>query len=285
MRMRSGLGAVCAVVLVGVAGCSPGGSLDVPTIERGCANVGACISMGAMRDCVSRFRDAYYRDELLCVAGANGSCEAAYACFGATVYPDLTCTTTTSSCEGSTRVVCTDGFVGPSYTARIDCTAEGTTCVADGSGNTFCAIGTCSASGRRCLGEHVAACSGSFELLERCPSGSACDPEFSRCVPTGPACTTGRCEGDVVVSCDEGREFRQDCGTLGLACVVTGGSPSCEATGTECNSTFAERCVGSELEYCGANDTIERFDCSAHGFSGCGGSPARCTVAGFSPLG
>ncbi|MEZ4438977.1 MAG: hypothetical protein R3B72_07800 [Polyangiaceae bacterium] len=85
------------------------------------------------------------------------------------------------------------------------------------------------------------------------PSGAACD------VTSFP----GSCEGDVVVSCEEGVEIRQDCADHGLTCQTgTDGYAFCTGTGAACTGDGNTTCDGTSLVQC-LNGGEHRIDCAA----------------------
>ena len=266
------------VVLIALTGCSqaPTSFPSGNALARSCATLVSCFDGGAsMRRCVSLETDVS-PSVLTCLGNAGGDCDRALACVGASVLAAPTCAERQATCEGDTAVICLppDGAT-PSYSLRADCAFHGETCV-DGS----CEGVPCT-GGARCEGNTLVQCSVRERRVD-CPSDTRCDAAAGTCVPAGPPCTDNVCDGDVIVRCYEGRSQRIDCASIGQACVAADGFVQCAPTGTECDDSFVTSCVSGILEYCGANNTIETFDCAANGFSGCAADPTRCVGRGLS---
>jgi hypothetical protein len=212
-----------------------------------------------------------------CILDAPGDCGAAAACLAQTGSPG-TCkpdALEAGECSGSVLSGCTsDG-----YAFAVDCAADGETCgaypaiFAHFSG----CVTPCPAQ-VACDGTREQLClSGALVTLDCGELGTTC--ANGACTPQpGPACDAAsfrqRCDGDVVVTCADGIESRDDCSiwpTHRRCAVDTLGSAQCVLTGTEC--TAGDACAGDDIAYC-RDGYAARVSCTALGFSTC--SAARC---------
>ncbi|MGZ3443241.1 MAG: hypothetical protein ACXVDD_27155, partial [Polyangia bacterium] len=91
-------------------------------------------------------------------------------------------------------------------------------------------------------------------------------------VGVGHGCMTNTvCDGDVIVSCDSGREQRIDCGARGLHCTTFYRPYPAFLCGNDdkCDPATRVTCDGAgSLHYCYLGTPLVA-DCKASGFSGC----------------
>lgn len=71
------------------------------------------------------------------------------------------------------------------------------------------------------------------------------------------------CEEDMIVTCDEGSEFADDClPDLGRICSEEDGEPDCIGAGDACEQEYAGFCEGSVKNVC-VSGRLARYDCPA----------------------
>jgi hypothetical protein len=258
-----------------------------------CVTATACgLVTGGVSSCTSYVAGVnvdYFADtaritaaQVNCLAAAGHDCNAARRCLNGGMTP-APCTGTTNSCMGDNLMTCSDraGTGGTKGTAQFDCSAVGLSCVANG-GQIDCAAGSCANLAYGCDGTALQYCDS--KLLHRfdCAEfGAMCvTTGVAHCRGTGPACTQPtvnpfdppriRCDGSVLVTCNDGQEARFDCGRIGLGCYANadGNTFAC-AQGNQCQPrAFSATCAVNHLSYC--NDGLNAsIDCTSLGFSGC----------------
>jgi len=266
---------IALLVSLGGASCSSDtgeGSvapLDHETAAEACARIVSCADL----------RDKSSTDELsICTAlllGTRGEmvvrddveqcvrnaadCEAVTQCLNAGEANDV-CDPNSydSSCEGDVGRRCFGVVVA------LDCGKRGLDCVEDSIGQLHCGQqgectdATCTEDGEQLI------CVNSVMVQQSCRGDGECvvdDAGNAVCTGGGEACgePIHRCEGDVAVSCQNGRVSRMRC-----AKCMTGDGAFCVAD-TECQTSS---CDGSTLEVC-LDGRRYLFDCEELGFSGC----------------
>lgn len=184
-------------------------------------------------------------------------------------------------CAGNNRVSCS-----PATSLTHACGAFDSLCITHG-GVSACGQFTCADSepSTNCDGETLVTCVLGFGTDVDCrASGRVCRlvDGLHRCVGGGPACTASRCEGDTLIRCEQGHEWRVSCGDGKEAqtCVQRDGEPRCAPVlDPECDrSTWRDRCAGGKLVIC--DGAVHQLDCLQFGFTGCAenadGGPGRC---------
>jgi len=121
-----------------------------------------------------------------------------------------------------------------------------------------------------------------------CQPGTYTDPEeASFCAAPGPACEEAtfqdRCEGSLVLTCDEGLQASMDCAQIGQTCgvvepIVGEAYPAC-LYGSCSPSAYDERCdeATGVVTFCGPAG-VSTLECAELGYAGCArdGFQARC---------
>jgi len=139
---------------------------------------------------------------------------------------------------------------------------------------------------RDCRYEQSVSCSGSaggFECTLEAGGtcGSGADGEVT-CIGDGANCDEESfatvCEGDVVVSCREGKEARLDCSQLApeLTCGPDAqlAGMSCVAEANECRvDSYDESCAGGVITFCALGE-VASLDCKAKGLTACSSATA-----------
>ena len=142
-----------------------------------------------------------------------------------------------------------------------DCSSVGEMCVTN-NGNTDCGYGTCCGGRSSHLRDAPTAataatwCSAATTASCSARTARASTPRATRrassartAAATVPACSKGpigdtslRCDGSVLVSCADGQEARQDCGSDNLGCFsgVGGNAFGC-AAGSDCDAEQLQR--------------------------------------------
>ena len=224
-----------------------------------------------------------------CVSAAASGCEAIRQCYGLTyaIAPDAGCA---SVCNAAVLDACGDGV-----RIRIDCATVGSGCdpsvgCVDGPSApcTDASSAFCGSDGRPNIcskgigGTGIVYGSVCSDLGLTCADGS--------CQGTGPACgqSVGSasehvdivglgCSGDALSACVGGRAQSIDCAAYGpgFSCRTVQGASFC-GLGSECvpgeltgASSTPLSCEGNVIVVCSAG-RIERIDCTALGFTGCG---------------
>ncbi|HEY2748173.1 MAG TPA: hypothetical protein VGL86_26295 [Polyangia bacterium] len=277
------------LLLLFVAGCGNGVSLQ--SGAQACITAAACnITVGGVSSC-TQFVGLVNDDavaaaahlspaEVNCIASAGSNCATAKKCIAGGNTP-ATCSGAATSCVGNSWQQCNAaaGSAGNNGIQTFDCSSVGEMCVTN-NGNTDCGFGTCSVGAAACNGDTVQTCDNGILQQTDCGSISAsCNPSGigAHCRGNGAACTsrsladnTLRCDGSVLVTCEDGQEARQDCARYNLSCYTSSGSTAFAcAAGTECDpGTFGAICTGTKLQFCnkGVKQTI---DCKQLGFSAC----------------
>lgn len=210
--------------------------------------------------------------EFACLARVRGDCDAALACLATTQTVDVSCPEPMSACEGDIVVGCAPASPGTeSVGSRTDCAARGLVCIERAVGGAVCGR-PCTET---CLGSNLVRCTDRGDVYV-CPAGSECDG--MDCAPLGPECREARCEGDDLIVCGfgvagGGREYAPfDCTSWGAHCGYEGGEARCIPDGETCDAGTPDlRCDGESLVFCSPDGSVRRFDCTAHGYLGCGG--------------
>lgn len=204
-------------------------------------------------------------------------------------------------CVGDVMVECTgDPDEVPD---AFDCASAGLVC-GERDGDAECGEALCDpdTDGQRCDGARFEECDDSgvwraqdcrYSISYSCSGGGGgftCQVEAGgtcgtgadgdlACVGDGPACDdetfTTRCDGQVLVSCRDGKEARLDCRDLAgwLTCGTDAqiDSLSCVPAANECLPDFDESCSAGVITFC-SRGKIEQLDCTKMGLSGCASS-------------
>jgi hypothetical protein len=166
----------------------------------------------------------------------------------------------------------------------VDCAARGQRCQTVND-HASCTNGvSCDPSGSpRCDGNRAINCDGDTRLEEVTDCGAALPGSTcgvvttgsrtrATCLPPGLPCQSAdpRCDGNVLVICDNNRERRIDCaGVFQGICGIADGRAQCVFQGECSPESSPDRCNGNVLEAC-VNGRYEGTDCRSIGFNTCG---------------
>lgn len=228
--------------------------------------------------------------EVNCIASAGSDCTAARKCLGGGNTPAV-CSGSSTSCAGNTWQSCTDlaGSGGQKGMQLFDCGSVGEMCVAN-NGDVDCGFGTCAGGTMNtCVtpdgtpgGNLVQSCNNGIIQRQDCTKiASSCNPSGifgAHCRGNGPACqspsltnNTLRCDGTVLVTCEDGQEARRDCAEFNLGCFPNpngNGGFNCYAANQCDPNNYTAQCVGTKLTFCNKGQ-IQTIDCASSGFSTC----------------
>jgi hypothetical protein len=270
--------------------------LPLDTLVRGCVIHGACEGE-SVDNCVEDYLEGavisrgwtsmpaeinrYYN----CVAGAQ-TCGEAQTCEG------TECTDEDAFCEGDTLVFCEYG-----YLLRLDCSDRGDQCMTYSwglfSGISTCGYDTCTQDqiGEWCDGNIYMSCFGGVMSRLDCADVPALINGVCHEVENNAECVTGptetcddatfqdRCEGNVLVACQNDVVVRWDCAEAPYytGCSVIGDQAQCTISGTLCTSQD-NGCAGDVLRLC-VDGALQEFDCADIGGSCLDlGAESRCNV-------
>lgn len=296
-RVAAVASAVLVTVALGRCGDDSGG-LGRDELVRACAISSTCGVRGypAISTCVGTYHDTLRRFGLgpmydaiyRCVIGSGGSCDAVYACWGASRSAPRCDINFKARCEGSKAHSC-DTIADVEF--ALDCSLAGLQCrvrdpASPGTFEADCTVGGCeSATLPRCDGNRLLSCNEGGNLaIEECgASGLACGqgPQGQLdCIgPSDESCSSldSRCDGNTAVVCTGGRVHRIDCSSHPYNTRCDQGN--CVAAGNECLETF-NRCKGDSLEYC-LDGSWHTLDCAGLGLGPCAPLPdgADCAPA------
>jgi hypothetical protein len=218
----------------------------------------------------------------VCLAGAR-DCDAVTTC----IYGSA------KACfEPPSQSFCRAGYavhcLGSLASTGADCALAGFlrdgggTCMRAADGNAVCGFGPCvAATTPVCDGDTQLTCNAGVLTRFTCPPGTACVPASIAmkgssgiaCTGTGAPCTADRCDGNTVVACINGGEWRRSCGgavVVSACAVASDGVARCVPDpALACDPMqFLDHCDGAELVYCDGDE--RRVDCTSLGFRGCG---------------
>jgi len=280
-----------------------------PSLAAACARYDACYSEGGVGECMEIMSQANAWTQLWkklawlpemddmailqvpakqsCLLAAK-DCAAVSACFTAGV-PKYGCGGgKVVGCTGSVAWFCENGVP-----LTIDCSLFGMPCRTVTDQISFCAHQPdCSAGkkGTTCKGTVAHICkqadATTFDgwTIDCAGIGMTCLPEVNDddpdvCGQAGAAsCDVDtfkkRCEGNVLVECNEGQELRMDCGLIARKCTVEGFSGDADA---DCRRTnlcptdkdgdpLPDSCQGNVLTFCDGK-TVASLDCAKYGMT------------------
>lgn len=307
--MKGTLFSVCMVLLVaGQHGCytgSDGGKTSGSVIAKACAVMNSCeqiwsgenyYSIGACtEETIQMMAIGYISPDIPymeCLSRAGGDCNKAFACLNDGHQPQ-SCDDSTFAdrCDGSVAVSCSyDGFVIYEDCAELDeyfPQPFDFVCVMDYE-YAECSSPPCEGYPPRCIGSFVEYCDDGERYAEDCGLyGATCEmtAEAADCVGTGPACEEepwyGRCDGDFIVLCMNGREARVNCAEAdpNFTCRMDDYEEVafCGGRGSECSVGYEDEyggdsCSGTVINYC-FGGYIKSLDCRSLGFSTCRSNP------------
>jgi hypothetical protein len=222
--------------------------------------------------------------EVNCLAAAGKDCTKARACLNGGQNVNA-CSGGSAQCTDSSHYSECSRVTGSGTsegTRSFDCTQAGESCVASGN-NIDCGAGSCGAVvSVSCMGNVLQSCvNGVLHNHDCAATAEECIPQsglsIAHCRGTGPTCSSPsatnnvlRCDGSTLVTCNDGKEARFDCNSLGMGCYTRYGSSTQACLyGAECDpATYTNVCMGSQLKFCD-NGKVVTVDCGAAGFSGC----------------
>jgi hypothetical protein len=181
-----------------------------------------------------------WSDLYRCVNDAGGDCPSIRKCYGGGEEP-VGCTSLSDGfCDGDTKVEC-DTMDRKLY--RYDCTAS----------SLECSIGSVAGD-------------------QQAP--------FCGLGPCEAASYPPQCDGDLLLTCDNGYINIRDCWAQGLTCGGQDTSIGCVGRGPACEPTVAPTCEGDVLTKCHGG-TLARIDCSSlPGRLTCRDGSENCVPAG-----
>ena len=279
-------------ILVVAAGSCGSNKITQQTGAAACITATACgIIIGGVSACTNAVANINDPDvqaaihispsEVTCIAGAGNNCTKAKECLAGDM-PPATCTGSSTSCNGTVWQSCNAlvGSGGNEGVQLFDCASVHQMCLTN-NGNTDCGYGTCAGAAPTCMGSLVQTCDNGIVKQTDCSRIDAtCNPSGvfgAHCRGNGPACSspkagdaTLRCDGSVLVVCDDGQEARQDCAQDNLGCFPNvGGKDFGCAAGNQCDpQTAGATCVGTKLTFCNRGLT-QTADCADAGFTTC----------------
>lgn len=245
------------------------------------------------------------RAQGLCVARAT-NCAELETCLSGTPEQQSVCATGGDifHCVEGGSVVCGFGQVTEFY----DCVAAGLMCD-EQAGVIFCEEAECDQASfqPRCEGTELVSCKPQCGVDRQdcniywgteCDGVNPCRPIAGEtcgetspgevgCVGAGPPCDpltfTARCEGDVLVTCNHGREGRVDCRRYHDRYTCEDAS-HCDLDDDEdeCTASTEPICFNGLVTYC-LEGQVAWLDCTDYGFAGCAtgdsqfGTVAYCT--------
>ena len=245
-----------------------------------CVLFGSCMGDG-INDCYTDAMPYWSTSEARCVLAAGADCKAVMACFGMTVVLDPSCTTKSTTCDGTNLVTCADGVratVACPDASLLLAAGVGSTCVATATG-ALCGDATCSAASATCNGSVASSCNTSKGVamsIDCAEYGQSCASGVCTAAGGGGACASGtlpRCDGAAIVRCSAGVELYTDCGAIAVDATCFPGSgtatePYC-GFGSACYPTKGlETCSGNSVTFCAAGVTAT-VDCTSLGFTRC----------------
>jgi len=262
-------------------------TLTVDEVSSACVIFGSCMGDG-INDCYTDAMPYWSTTEARCLLAAGSDCGAVRACFGMTAVADPSCTTKSTTCDGTNLVSCADGVratVSCPMASPFLAVGVGPTCVTTATG-ALCGSTTCSAASATCNGTVASNCvtSKGVEMSIDCARFSqSCVNGACTAAGGGGACsgTTTTCDGSAIVRCSGSIEVRTDCGAIadGATCHpgldTTMPEPYC-GFGNACYPTKgSETCSGNSVVFCAAG-TSATVDCTTLGFTRC--VAGRCSA-------
>lgn len=227
-------------------------SWDRDKLVRACTVVKTCLGL-EVNECLGYMITQGTPAKVDCVLEASlADCNAANACIGASRTTDPNCVPgcgdgdTLVQCDGTTRTEIECGSYIGSY---------GPSCVANATA-AFCGVAACDPQAPfTCDGTKSLSC-GSTGLGRT----ADCARRGEECVTTSPGCAgvssgacTGAflCDGDDVVTCDQGVERRTDCSVwAGGTCITVVNNLVGCGWGEQCDLNAGTFCVGTTLRSC-----------------------------------
>lgn len=291
--MRSGLFVLFAFTIAGAcstttdegvttaAGTGSGAGIPVGSDALAVAGVfiGSCVpddGVNRWLGSLHRGRSFFENSDLSCFQGKTNGCAAVEECTGLVVSLDGPCEET---CNNGEWNACDDQlhFFAPCERLGKVCSAEVQECVDEPVGPA-CDYMTFV---ERCDGDELVDCVSGYEQARDCSQdGQTCatHPELQSvgCTGAGAACeapdeSNTWCDGDALVSCENGAEHRIDCAAAnsGWSCHKVGYAAFCGAA-SECDPGDSDQptCEGDTIRFCNAGKFVTA-SCTSLGFERC----------------